>query len=86
MPNLDLRDLGDLYLAGVRIIGVSHFWDTTISGSNTGAKKHGLTEKGKKLVETAYRIVCFFLELLIGFFFLREILLAAFWSVNVKLR
>lgn len=46
----DLSNLGALYDAGFRIIAPTHFFDNDWGGSAHGARKGGLTEKGRELV------------------------------------
>jgi membrane dipeptidase len=46
----NLDNLEDFYNAGVRYIGLSHFFDNEWAGSAHGKNKGGLTEKGKKLI------------------------------------
>ena len=46
----DLHNLDDFYHAGVRYIGLTHFFDNDWGGSAHGEKKGGLTEKGKQLL------------------------------------
>jgi len=46
----DLKNLDDFYNAGVRYIGLTHFFDNEWGGSAHGEKKGGLTEKGKQLL------------------------------------
>jgi len=46
----DLANLAPLYDAGVRLIGITHFFDNQFAGSAHGLEKGGLTEKGHKLV------------------------------------
>ena len=46
----DLNNLKDFYNAGVRYIGLTHFFDNEWGGSAHGEKKGGLTEKGKQLL------------------------------------
>ena len=46
----DLHNLDDFYNAGVRYIGLTHFFDNDWGGSAHGMKKGGLTEKGKQLL------------------------------------
>ena len=46
----DLNNLNDFYTAGVRYIGLTHFFDNEWGGSAHGEKKGGLTEKGKLLL------------------------------------
>jgi len=41
--------------AGVRMLGVAHFFDNDLGGSSSGLKKIGLTEYGKQVVERAQR-------------------------------
>ncbi len=46
--NVDNIDL--LFAAGFRLVGLTHFFDTEMSGSAHGMDKGGLTERGKELV------------------------------------
>jgi membrane dipeptidase len=46
----DINNLNDFYNAGVRYIGLTHFFDNDWGGSAHGEKKGGLTEKGKLLL------------------------------------
>ena len=46
----DINNLKDFYSAGVRYIGLTHFFDNTWGGSAHGEKKGGLTEPGKQLL------------------------------------
>ena len=46
----NLENLGPLYDAGFRLIGLAHFFDNDFAGSAHGAAKGGLTEKGRELV------------------------------------
>ena len=46
----DINNLELFYKAGVRYIGLAHFFDNEWSGSAHGEKKDGLTEKGKQLI------------------------------------
>ncbi len=48
--NDDLSNLDEFYKAGVRYIGLTHFFDNAWGGSAHGMKKDGLTAKGKQLV------------------------------------
>jgi len=48
----DVSNFDRLYDAGFRMIGMAHFFDNEMAGSAHGVAKHGLTEAGKKLVET----------------------------------
>ncbi|MCA9814253.1 MAG: dipeptidase [Candidatus Obscuribacterales bacterium] len=45
VANLDV-----FYDHGIRLIGLSHFFDNEMAGSAHGVKKYGLTDDGKKLV------------------------------------
>ncbi|WP_229235459.1 MULTISPECIES: dipeptidase [Emticicia] len=47
----DINNLDVLYDAGVRYIGLAHFFDNEWAGSAHGVKKGGLTEKGKDLIK-----------------------------------
>jgi microsomal dipeptidase-like Zn-dependent dipeptidase len=47
----DINNLDLFYQAGVRYIGLAHFFDNEWSGSAHGTKKSGLTEKGKELIK-----------------------------------
>ena len=46
----DINNLDLFYKAGVRYIGLAHFFDNEWSGSAHGINKGGLTEKGKQLL------------------------------------
>jgi membrane dipeptidase len=46
----DLNNLEEFYLAGIRYIGITHFFDNEWAGSAHGMKKAGLTAKGIKLI------------------------------------
>jgi len=46
----DLANLGRLVDAGVRLIGLAHFFDNDFAGSAHGMKKGGLTPMGRALV------------------------------------
>jgi len=46
----DLANFDRLYDAGVRLIGLTHFFDNEYAGSAHGVAKGGLTEKGRELV------------------------------------
>lgn len=48
--NKDINNLYKVYDAGVRYIGLAHFFDNEWAGSAHGMKKGGLTEAGKQLV------------------------------------
>lgn len=45
LSNLDL-----VYDAGIRMIGLTHFFDNEVGGSAHGVKQQGLTEFGRKLI------------------------------------
>lgn len=47
----DIGNLEKLYNAGVRYIGLAHFFDNEWAGSAHGINKGGLTAKGKELVK-----------------------------------
>lgn len=49
--NNDIDNLYKFYQAGVRYIGLTHFFDNEWAGSAHGIKKSGLTEAGKELVK-----------------------------------
>ncbi|MCP5384175.1 MAG: dipeptidase [Sphingomonadaceae bacterium] len=46
----DLDNLDVLYDAGMRMAGLTHFFDTDLAGSMHGLEKGGLTEKGRNAV------------------------------------
>jgi membrane dipeptidase len=46
----DVANFDLLYDAGVRMIGLTHFFDNEYAGSAHGLEKSGLTEKGRELV------------------------------------
>ncbi|MGB1087004.1 MAG: dipeptidase, partial [Alphaproteobacteria bacterium] len=46
----DLANLDDLFAAGVRMGGLSHFFDNEVAGSAHGVDKYGLTELGRATV------------------------------------
>lgn len=46
----DLNNLNTFYDAGVRYIGITHFFDNEWGGSAHGVDRNGLTESGKELV------------------------------------
>lgn len=48
--NGDVANLDDLEQAGIRIYGLTHFFDNFIAGSAHGIEKGGLTEAGRELV------------------------------------
>lgn len=45
-----LESVDVLFAAGVRMIGLAHFFDNPIAGSSAGEEKHGLTPLGKQVV------------------------------------
>ena len=47
----NLENLNEFSKAGVRYIGLAHFFDNEWAGSAHGMKKGGLTEKGKQLIK-----------------------------------
>lgn len=47
----DLNNLDTFYKAGVRYIGLTHFFDNEWGGSAHGLQKAGITEKGKALLK-----------------------------------
>lgn len=47
----DLDNLDEFYKAGVRYIGLAHFFDNEWAGSAHGMEKGGLTPIGKKLIK-----------------------------------
>ncbi|MDP1763489.1 MAG: membrane dipeptidase [Sediminibacterium sp.] len=47
----DLANLDEMYAAGVRYIGLAHFFDNEWAGSAHGMQKGGLTEKGIQLIK-----------------------------------
>ncbi len=47
----DLANLDEFYKAGVRYIGLAHFYDNEWAGSAHGMKKGGLTDIGKLLIK-----------------------------------
>ena len=48
--NKDINNLQKFYDAGVRYIGLAHFFDNEWAGSAHGLKKGGLTDAGKQLI------------------------------------
>jgi membrane dipeptidase len=47
--------LDDVFAAGVRLIGLAHFFDNDFAGSAHGVHKGGLTDRGRKLVSEMER-------------------------------
>lgn len=50
--NSEIENLKEFYNAGVRYIGLTHFFDNAWAGSKHGIQKGGLTEKGKLLIRS----------------------------------
>jgi len=50
--NDEIANLKEFYNAGVRYIGLTHFFDNAWAGSKHGIEKGGLTEKGKLLIRS----------------------------------
>jgi membrane dipeptidase len=46
-----LAGLDRLFAAGVRMIGLAHFFDNAVAGSSAGVEKHGLTPLGREVVQ-----------------------------------
>lgn len=46
----DVKNVGKLFDAGVRVIAPTHFFDNDIGGSAHGEKKGGLTELGRQMI------------------------------------
>ncbi len=51
-----LDEVDNFYNRGVRIIGLAHFFDNELGGSQHGLKKGGLTAFGKKAIERMQRL------------------------------
>lgn len=51
----DINNLETIYQAGVRMIGLTHFFDNEVGGSAHGIKKGGLTDFGKQLIKEMER-------------------------------
>jgi microsomal dipeptidase-like Zn-dependent dipeptidase len=51
----DLAALDSFHAAGVRLLGLAHFFDNEFSGSAHGMRKAGLTELGRELVRQCER-------------------------------
>ena len=45
-----LAGVDRLFAAGVRMIGLAHFFDNPVAGSSAGVEKHGLTPLGREVV------------------------------------
>lgn len=52
----DIANLDRLYESGMRVIGLTHFFDNRLGGSLHGVSKKGLTEFGKKVVRRANQL------------------------------
>jgi microsomal dipeptidase-like Zn-dependent dipeptidase len=52
----DIKNLDVFYKAGIRYIGLAHFFDNEWAGSAHGMKKSGLTAKGIQLVKKMERL------------------------------
>jgi microsomal dipeptidase-like Zn-dependent dipeptidase len=50
-----LENVGRLYDAGFRMMGIAHFFDNPVGGSAHGMKKYGLTEFGAAVMEEMER-------------------------------
>jgi microsomal dipeptidase-like Zn-dependent dipeptidase len=46
-----LAGVDALFAAGVRMIGLAHFFDNPVAGSSAGVEQHGLTPLGRELVQ-----------------------------------
>jgi len=46
----DFTNLQRLYDAGLRMVGIAHFFDNEVGGSAHGIEQHGLTELGKRVI------------------------------------
>ena len=46
-----LAGLDALFAAGVRMVGLAHFFDNPVAGSSAGVEKHGLTPLGREVVQ-----------------------------------
>lgn len=49
----DVANLERLHAAGFRVLGLVHLFDNDMAGSAHGVDKHGLTDKGRALVQRA---------------------------------
>ena len=47
----NVKNLDDLFDAGFRIVGLTHFFDNEMAGSSTGLGKSGLTPNGRELIK-----------------------------------
>ena len=52
----DLRNLDKLHAAGMRMAGLTHFFDNDLAGSMHGLKKGGLTTKGRAAIRRMERM------------------------------
>jgi len=46
----NINNVDELFEAGFRLVGLTHFFDNEFAGSSTGIHQHGLTSKGSELV------------------------------------
>lgn len=51
-----LENLDVLFDAGVRMVGLTHFFDNALAGSSAGASKHGLTPLGREVIRRMEQI------------------------------
>lgn len=51
-----IDDIDRLWVAGVRLFGVTHFFDTPIAGSAHGRGKHGVTEFGQRVLRRVAKL------------------------------
>jgi len=47
----DIKNIDELYQAGYRMMGLTHFFDNRIAGSSSGMQKGGLTDLGRRVVK-----------------------------------
>lgn len=52
----DIANLDRLYESGMRVIGLTHFFDNRLGGSLHGVSRQGLTEFGKKVIHRANQL------------------------------
>lgn len=51
-----LENIDTLFAAGFRMLGLVHLFDNDMAGSTHGADRHGLTEKGRAMLERATQL------------------------------
>lgn len=51
-----VENIGRLYQAGFRLLGLAHFIDNAMAGSVHGIQKQGLTDKGQQLIRRAVEL------------------------------